>query len=157
MNNYKWLIPISSIPCSQICNHPSLALQFCIHSNKLLIIEATIFLAHQMRSCDSHHVHMSLSHPSRRPIVFVSTCPLCHFSLLSLTVWKMQLAAIRLHVIFYFFHRLYHRSQLYIGDAKSQQSCDSRQFIDRIGPVSYSITQIILFTRIKVPRPSILF
>ena len=48
------------------------------YGNKLLIIEATIFLAHQMRSCDSHHVHMSLSHPSR-PIVFVLTCPFVIF------------------------------------------------------------------------------
>ena len=66
------------------------------------------------------------------------------FSLPSLTVWKMSLAAVRLGVIFYIFH---------FGDAKSQQSCDSRQFIDRIGPISYSITRIILFTRIKVPSP----
>ena len=82
------------------------------------------------------------------------------FSLPSLTVWKMSLAATRLRVIFYVFHRLYRRSHLrlcqtlpHFGDAKSQQSCDSRQFIDRIGPISYSITRIILFTRIKVPSP----
>ena len=73
------------------------------------------------------------------------------FSLPSLTVWKMSLAAIRLSVIFYVFHRLYRRS--HFGDAKSQQSCDYRQFTDRIGPISYSITRIILFTRIKVPSP----
>ena len=34
------------------------------------------------------------------------------FSLPSLTVWKMSLAAVRLGVIFYVFHRLYRRSHL---------------------------------------------